>query len=119
MAARIDLRAKSRLEKSKKQFKEDAQARGLLDDFLFITSFNALEDQLRLMDDLLGEVNKKGLMVEVFTQSAVKTVVNPAVAEYNKMATLANKTSTALSTMIEKAAVKKAVQDDDEADDLV
>lgn len=118
MAVRIDLRAKSRLEKSKKQFKKDAQARGLLDDFLFITSFNALEDQLRLMDDLLDEIDKKGLMVEVVTQSTIKRVVNPAVAEYNKMATLANKTSTALSSMIEKAAVKKAVQDDG-MDDLV
>lgn len=118
MAVRIDLRAKSRLEKSKKQFKEDAQARGLLDDFLFITSFNALEDQLGLMDDLLNEVNQKGLMVEVVTQNTVKRVVNPAVAEYNKMATLANKTSTALSSMIEKAAVKKAEQDDG-MDDLV
>lgn len=118
MAVRIDLRSKTRLEKSKKQFKEDAQTRGLLDDFLFITSFNALEDQLRLMDDLLDEIDKKGLMVEVVTQSAIKRVVNPAVAEYNKMATLANKTSTALSSMIEKAAVKKADQDDG-MDDLV
>ncbi len=118
MAARIDLRAKSRLEKSKKQFKEDAQARGLLDDFLFITSFNALEDQLRLMDDLLDEIKNKGLMIEVVTQNTAKRVVNPAVAEYNKMATLANKTSTVLSSMIEKAAAKKAVQDDG-TDDLV
>lgn len=114
--AQINLKSDKKIKKLRADFIHDAEALKLTDDYLFVQSFNAFENQIRLMDDLLKQIDKGGLMVVVPAgKDTSKTVVNPAVAEYNRMANLANKTSATLLGMITEK--RKEIPAD--ADDLV
>lgn len=114
--AQINLKSDKKLKKLRSDFIKEAEVLKLTDDYLFVQSFNAFENQIRLMDDLLKQIDNDGIMVVVPAgKDTVKTVVNPAVAEYNRMANLANKTSATLLGMITEK--RKEIPVD--ADDLV
>ncbi len=111
------LNSDMKLKMLKKRFEADSEKMGLLDSYLFVTHYRAFNDQLTLMDKLKKEVDELGLMVVVPVGQNAKTVVNPAVGEYNKMAGLATKTGAALIAMIEAkkkeiASVATEIEDD-------
>lgn len=88
-----------KLRELKKRFDEQANSLGLLDDYIFVTQYRAYADQLSLMDELRQDVTTNGAMSD--------GKVNPAVSEYNKMASLANKTAGTLLNLFAKATEKK------------
>lgn len=99
--AQLNLKSESKLKKLRNKFLEEAKRFNLLDDYLFVQTFNALEDQIAFMEKLKNEVDEKGLMVMApASKDTTKRVVNPAVSEYNRMATLANKSSSVILDMI-------------------
>ncbi len=114
--AQMNLKSDKKIKKLRNDFIQEAKVLKLTDDYLFVQTFNAFEDQIRFMDDLRGQVDKDGLMVTIpVGKDNQKRVVNPAVSEYNKMASLANKTSSTLLSMITEK--RKEIPAD--ADDLV
>lgn len=100
-----------KLKTLQKTFEEQAQAGGLLDDYLFVQHYKAYCDQLSMMDQLKDQVARLGIMIIVpVGKDGQKQVVNPAVAEYNRTATLAGKTAATILTMIDRHT--KAVDDE-------
>lgn len=102
--ARLNLKSQNKLKDLRNSFINEAKELKLTEDYLFVQTFNAFEDQLRFMDDLKSEVDTHGLMVMVpVGKDNEKLSVNPAVSEYNKMAGLANKYAQLISNMIGEA----------------
>lgn len=93
--------------KSVKTLKEDmekkAKAIGLTDDYIFVNLWQGYQDQLSICGELLKVIGTEYMVEQPAGKDATKKVVNPAVSEYNRMATLANKSAAQLVTMFEKA----------------
>lgn len=111
--AQLNLKSQNKLKKLRNSFIDEARGLNLTDDYLFVQTFNAFEDQLSFMDDLKNKVEEHGLMVMIPAGHSTKLSVNPAVSEYNKMASLANKHAQLINVMINEAKKGKPADDGD------
>lgn len=112
--ARLNLKSENKLNDLRNGFIKEAQRLELTEDYLFVQTFNAFEDQLKFMNDLKKQVDTSGLMVVIpIGKDNEKLGVNPAVSEYNKMASLANKYAQLLTSMISEAKKETPVNDGD------
>ncbi len=110
--------------KSVKTLKDDmekkAKAMGLTENYIFVNLWKGYQDQLSICNELLKLIGSAYMVEQPAGKDATKKVVNPAVSEYNRMATLANKSAAQLVTMFEKAQADqeaRAPADKDEEDD--
>ena len=86
------------LEEMGKKILEDANKKGLVENYYFQTTFKRYQTQLRLMDELDEAIQREGpLVTKTYVKDRENLAVNPAITEYNKVASAANGT---VSTLI-------------------
>lgn len=119
---------KERVEREKKQAKEDLQHRiqefadratelGIADDLIFDTTFKRYVVQVNLLEKLQEQIDEGELMVKkAYVKDRDNLYVNPAVTEYNKTAGAANNTALALVKIM--AQLRESVTEDDGFDEI-
>lgn len=101
------------LEEQASKVLEQAEARGLSQNFFFATTFKRYQVQMQILTDLEGAIKEYGATVtKEYVKGRENLVANPAITEYNKTATAANGT---VSTLIN---ILKSVSDDGEGSKL-
>lgn len=81
------------LEEMGQKILEDANKKGLVENYYFQTTFKRYQTQLRLMDELDEAIKSEGPLVEkTYVKGRGNIAVNPAITEYNKVASAANGT---------------------------
>lgn len=93
---------------------EQAQERGVSNNFFFVTTFKRYQVQMKILAELEQAINEYGATVtKEYVKGRQNLVANPAITEYNKTATAANGT---VSTLIN--IVKSFANEPDAADAL-
>ena len=78
-----------------------AESEGVTKNFLFTTTFNRYRVQLSIMERLETAIEANGpLVVKEYVKGRKNLVVNPAISEYNKTATAANRTVVTLLNIV-------------------
>lgn len=77
---------------------DEAEKKGVQQNFFFATTFKRYQVQMRIMAELEKEINEIGATVQKeYVKGRTNVYTNPAITEYNKTATAANGT---VSTLI-------------------
>lgn len=77
---------------------EEAEEKGLNENYFFKTTFERYQTQLHIMSELKDSIDIEGPLVEKeYVKGRPNISINPAITEYNKTATAANQT---VSTLI-------------------
>ena len=77
---------------------EQAESKGVSQNFFFKTTFKRYQVQMKILADLEKAINEYGATVtKEYVKGRQNLVANPAITEYNKTATAANGT---VSTLI-------------------
>lgn len=77
---------------------EQAESKGVSQNFFFKTTFKRYQVQMKILNDLEKAINEYGATVtKEYVKGRQNLVANPAITEYNKTATAANGT---VSTLI-------------------
>lgn len=77
---------------------EQAESKGVSQNFFFKTTFKRYQVQMKILNDLEKAINDYGATVtKEYVKGRQNLVANPAITEYNKTATAANGT---VSTLI-------------------
>ena len=80
---------------------EQAQERGVSNNFFFVTTFKRYQVQMKILSDLEKAINEYGATVtKEYVKGRQNLVANPAITEYNKTATAANGTVSTLINII-------------------
>ena len=80
---------------------KQAEAKGLLNNFFFKTTFQRYTVQMKIMNDLQKCIDADGATVEKeYVKGRKNIYTNPAITEYNKTATAANGTVATLINII-------------------
>ena len=89
-----------------------AQEHGVEQNFLFITTFQRYQVQLKVLNDLQTTIQKEGALVtKEYVKGRQNVYTHPAISEYNKTCTSANQT---VATLIK--IIKSLRNGEDEAD---
>lgn len=81
------------LQEQANQILDEAEKRGLENNFFFVTTFKRYQVQMQMLNDLEKEIKKAGPTVtKEYVKGRKNVYTNPAIAEYNKTATAANST---------------------------
>lgn len=84
---------------------EQAQERGVSNNFFFVTTFKRYQVQMRILSDLEKAINEYGATVtKEYVKGRQNLVSNPAITEYNKTATAANGTVATLINIVKSFA---------------
>lgn len=106
-----------KIEKSLVQFKKDAEAQGYADNFLFVSTLNRLEVQIKIMQNMEESMENDGTLVtKEYVKGRANLYTSPAVATYNKTCQQANNTTQTLMKVIE--ALGGVLHEEDEDDEL-
>lgn len=93
---------------------EQAQKKGIRQNFFFATTFKRYNVQMRILADLEKAIAEYGATVtKEYVKGRQNLTANPAITEYNKTATAANGT---VSTLIN---ILKTLQDDGDSTDAL
>lgn len=85
------------LEEKAKKILEEAEKKGLSENYFFQTSFERYQTQLKIMNELKDCIEIEGPLVEKeYVKGRPNLTINPAISEYNKTASAANGTVTTL-----------------------
>lgn len=85
------------LEQKAAKILEEAEKKGLSENYFFQTTFERYQTQLKIMDELKDSIDIEGPLVEkTYVKDRPCLSVNPAISEYNKTASAANGTVTTL-----------------------
>lgn len=72
---------------------EEAEEKGLNENYFFKTTFDRYQTQLHIMDELKDSIDIEGPLVEKeYVKGRANIAINPAITEFNKTATAANQT---------------------------
>ena len=89
-----------------------AQKHGVEQNFLFITTFQRYQVQLKILQDLQVKIKEDGsLVTKEYVKGRENVYTHPAIGEYNKTSTAANQT---VATLIK--IIKSLRNGDDEND---
>lgn len=89
---------KMTLQEQANKLLEQAEEKGVSNNFFFATTFKRYQVQMRILNDLEKAINEYGATVtKEYVKGRQNLVANPAITEYNKTATAANGT---VSTLI-------------------
>lgn len=92
-----------------KRILEQAERRGVSNNYFFRTTFQRYKEQLRILKTLKKGIKDNGATVtKEYVKGRENIVTNPAITEYNKTATAANNT---VQTLI---SIMKSFADDEE-----
>ena len=81
---------------------EQAEARGVINNYFFRTTFDRYKYQLKIMRSLKKAIKEYGATVtKEYVKGRENVVANPAISEYNRTATAANNTVATLTRIIE------------------
>lgn len=96
MAGKKKVEKLSLAEKAKK-IEEEAEKKGVSENYFFQTTFERYKTQIHIMDELKSSIETEGPLVEKeYVKNRPCITVNPAISEYNKTASAANGTVTTL-----------------------
>ena len=85
------------LEQKAAKILEEAEKKGLSENYFFQTTFERYQTQLKIMNELKDSIDIEGPLVEkTYVKNRPCLSVNPAISEYNKTASAANGTVTTL-----------------------
>lgn len=80
---------------------EQAESKGVANNFFFRTTFKRYQVQMKILADLEGTIAEYGTTVtKEYVKGRQNLVANPAITEYNKTATAANGTVSTLINII-------------------
>ena len=92
---------KETLEQKADEILEKAKETGLETNFFFVTTFDRYLVQLRILQDLEKHINEDGAMVtKAYVKGRENLYTNPAITEYNRTVTAANKTVSTLQSIL-------------------
>lgn len=101
--------AKQSLQEQVEQILQDAEKRGVTNNFFFVTTFKRYQVQMQILTSLEKAIADNGPTVtKEYVKGRQNLTANPAIAEYNKTATAANGTVATLINII------KTLSDDNE-----
>lgn len=80
---------------------EQAEQKGVANNFFFRTTFKRYQVQMRILGELEAAIGEHGTTVtKEYVKGRQNIVINPAITEYNKTTTAANNTVTTLTNII-------------------
>lgn len=81
---------------------EQAEQKGVANNFFFRTTFKRYQVQMRILSELETAIGEHGTTVtKEYVKGRQNIVINPAITEYNKTTTAANNTVTTLVKIIQ------------------
>lgn len=84
---------------------QQAEEKGVANNFFFRTTFKRYQVQMKILTDLEGAIQEHGATVtKEYVKGRQNLVANPAITEYNKTATAANGTVKTLLDIIKNLA---------------
>lgn len=87
------MKEKLSLQEQANKIVEEAERRGVENNFFFVTTFKRYQVQMKMLADLEKAITKEGTMVsKEYVKGRKNLYTNPAINEYNKTATAANST---------------------------
>ena len=109
---------KEKLEQQAKEILEIAQKYGVEQNFLFITTFERYQMQLKILDDLKVKIEEDGALVtKEYVKGRENVYTHPAISEYNKTCTSANQTVATLIKIIKS--LRNGEDENDGEDELL
>ena len=85
------------LQEQAERILEMAKAKGAQSNYFFTTSFHRYQMQIQILSGLEDAIDEYGTMIsKVNVKGGENIVTNPAIAEYNKTAAVANATASIL-----------------------
>lgn len=100
------------LEEKAKEILRIAEQHGVEQNFLFLTTFNRYQVQLKILNDLKAKIEEgDALVTKEYVKGRENVYTNPAIGEFNKTTTSANQTVVTLIKII------KSLRTDEEGDD--
>ena len=107
--------AELNLKQQAEQILEIAQKHGVEQNFLFITTFQRYQVQLKILQDLQVKIKEDGsLVTKEYVKGRENVYTHPAIGEYNKTSTAANQT---VATLIKIIKSLRNGDDEDGGDD--
>ena len=95
------MKEKLTLQEQASKILEQAQERGVSNNFFFVTTFKRYQVQMRILSDLEKAIAEYGATVtKEYVKNRQNLVANPAITEYNKTATAANGTVSTLISIV-------------------
>ena len=89
------------LQEQAKEILSIAEKHGVEQNFLFITTFQRYQVQLKILSDLQKKINEDGALVtKEYVKGRENIYTHPAIGEYNKTCTSANQTVATLIKII-------------------
>lgn len=89
------------LEEQAKVIIKQAEERGVENNYLFVTTFDRYQTQIKILEELKTAIAEDGMTVKKeYVKGRKNIYTNPAVSEYNKTTDSANRTVTALIKII-------------------
>ena len=99
------VKEKLTLQEQANKLLEQAQERGVSNNFFFVTTFKRYQVQMKILSDLEKAINEYGATVtKEYVKGRQNLVANPAITEYNKTATAANGTVSTLINIVKSFA---------------
>lgn len=97
--------AKLSLQEQANKLIEQAEEKGISNNFFFVTTFKRYQVQMNTLADLEKAIREHGTTVtKEYVKGRQNLVVNPAITEYNKTATAANGTVSTLINIVKSFA---------------
>lgn len=95
-----------KLEQQAKEIMKLAEESGVQSNYLFVTTFDRYQVQLRILDELKQCIEEDGMMVtKEYVKGRKNIYSNPAVTDFNKTTDSANKTVATLMRIIKNFGV--------------
>ena len=95
------VKEKLTLQEQANKLLEQAQERGVSNNFFFVTTFKRYQVQMKILNDLEAAIKEYGATVtKEYVKGRQNLVANPAITEYNKTSTAANGTVSTLINII-------------------
>lgn len=103
------------LEEKANEILKVAEELGVEQNFLFITTFNRYQVQLKILKDLQMKIEESdALVTKEYVKGRENVYTNPAIGEYNKTTTSANQTVVTLIKIIKSLQTDSEGNDEDE-----
>ena len=105
------------LEEKARVILQIAEKQGVESNFLFITTFDRYQVQLKILSDLKAKIDESdALVTKEYVKGRENVYTNPAIGEFNKTTTAANQTVVTLIKIIKSL---RQGEDDDGEDELL
>lgn len=102
------------------QIKEMAEAKGLENNFFFVTTFERYLVQIDILDNLKAEIEDEGTTVsKEYVKGRKNLYTNPAINAFNRTTDSANKTVTTLLKILNGSGTEKKKEEVDPLLELI